>query len=149
MDDTTTTQDGTPEQETGKGLRAQLEKVLAENKKPRSDKLASTFNGIGLSVEAGLGKAIAKEYDGELSVDAVAAYAESEYGYVKPEATHQAAQQIAQEQARLDTVGQVTTPVQPVNTNERLAKAEAEGDYMTASAIKAAQMQQMMARQNR
>jgi len=33
--------------------------------------------------------------------------------------------------------------------NERLAKAEAEGDYMTASAIKAAQMSQLMARQNR
>ena len=142
----TTDTTGTEEKETGKGLRAQLEKTLAENRKLKAREMARSFEQIGLTPDKGLGKAIAKEYDGEISTDALLEYAKTEYGYEPPQQEEQPAiaGQIGQEQARLDTVGQaagsVTTPTQ----QEILAKAEAEGDTRTSLQIKAAQLEELM-----
>jgi len=146
---TETTETNEPAQETGKGLRAQLEKALAENKGLRAGKLADSFKEIGLDVNAGYGKAIAQNYDGEITVEAVATYAKDEFGYVKPEATHPAAPVIAQAQAQADQFGQVATPVQPATSlSEQLAAAEAAGDHELIGAIQGQQMQDMMDRQN-
>jgi len=146
---TETTETNEPAQETGKGLRAQLEKALAENKGLRAGKLADSFKAIGLDVDNGYGKAIAQNYDGEITIEAVTAYAKDEFGYVKPEATHPAAPVIAQAQAQADQFGHVATSVQPVSSlSEQLAAAEAAGDHELIGAIQGQQMQDMMDRQN-
>ena len=150
MTDSPTTEAAVVEEEpkeTGKGLRTQLEKALAENKDLKADKLETSLQGVGLSVDAGLGKAIAKDYSGELTPDAVAAYAETEYGYKRPEQQHPQAQQIVTEQARVDQVAQVTVPVTSTLTEaQQIAEAEAAGDFDKAGAIKAVQMQRLVNR---
>ena len=144
------TEEEQQEQETGRGLRAQLEKVLAENKALKAAKLTSSFESIGLDVNTGFGKAIAQTYSGDPSLEAVTEYASQEFGYTAPELSHPAAPQIAQGQSQIDQLGQVTTPVVPQRSfGEKLGEAEAGHDYETTSRLKAAQMEQIMARQNR
>ena len=150
MTDSPTTEETVVDEEpkeTGKGLRTQLEKVLAENKKLKADQMESAFEKIGLSPANGLGKAIAKEYEGEPTPEAVAAYAANEYGYNRPEVQHPQAQTIVTEQARVDQVAQVTVPVTSAQTEaQAIAEAEAAGDFDRAGAIKAAQMQRLVNR---
>ena len=155
MTDSPTTQDESAQEpvveeqpkETGKGLRTQLEKALEENRKLKADQLAGAFGTIGLDPTTGLGKAIAKEYDGDATPEALSAYASSEYGWTRPEPQHPQAQQIVTEQARVDQVAQVTVPATSAMTEaQAIAEAEAAGDFDRAGAIKAAQMQRLVNR---
>lgn len=150
MDETPTTEDSGQKPEEAKGLRKQLESALDDNKKLRSTILGEAYAGLDLDPTTGLGKAIAKEYDGEASAEALAAYAKDEYGYVyvKPDAAPEVNPQvavIAQEQAALDKAGQVagSVPVAPTE-GDVLGKAEAEGDYRTTMAIKGQQLADML-----
>ena len=110
--------------------------------------MAGYYDSIGLDPENKLGKAIAKEYDGEASLEALSAYAKEEYGYEKAETTEPLSpqtQQIAQGHAALEQIGQTagSVPLAP-EEGDNLAKAEAEGDYATTMAIKGQQMADMM-----
>ena len=136
----------TPAEETGKGLRAQLEKTIAENKSLKADKLTDGITAIGLNENDGLGKAIAKEYSGEYSKEAIASYAKEEYGHTfeaLPVVNPQAAV-ITQGQAQVDAAAQGagSAPIAPTQA-EALAEAEAKGDYATTMAIKGQQVADM------
>lgn len=133
----------------GSGLRAKLEEALAENKTLKADKLNDAFGKLDLDPTEGLGKAIAKEYKGEVSLDALTAYAKDEYNYSytpEPEA-NPVATAIETEQARLDTVGETAGSVVTQTETEILAEAEAAGDYKTTMAIKANQIAAQAQRQ--
>ena len=139
----------TPEEvpDTGKGLRAQLEKANSDLKVYREKERVGAFEANGLDTTKGQGKAFVRGYDGENSVEAVATYLKEEYEYVyeAPEGEHPQAQAIAQGQAALDQIGQTagSVPVVP-SEGDVLAKAEAEGDYKKTMAIKGQQMADMM-----
>jgi hypothetical protein len=99
--------------------------------------MEGAYNQMGLDSEMGLGKAIAKEYDGAPTADALAEYAKAEYGYEKPvgEINPQAVQ-ITAETARLDQASQGAGSVPDTNMQDALAKAEAEGNYDLTMALK-------------
>ena len=138
-----------PVEETGKGLRAQLEKSIAsghakdeENAALKTQLLAGAYANIGLDPSKELGKAIAKEYQGEPTVEGLTKFAFDEYGYTKPAGeAHPQAAAIAQGQAQVDAASQGagSAPIAPTDA-ERLAEAEAKGDYQTTMAIKGAQI---------
>jgi len=135
------------EKSEAKGLRGQLEKSLGENKKLRSTILTDAYAKLELDTESGLGKAIAKEYEGEASFDALAEYAKNEYGHEVTEAApdNPVVEPITQGHDALDQIGQTagSVPISPT-VGDDLAKAEAEGDYNTTMAIKGQQMAEMM-----
>ena len=129
-----------------KGLRAQLNAALAENKDLKADRREAAFAEAGFDVTKGLGKAIDKEYTGVLTSEAVLAYAETEYGHVNEAVSaHPEAGQITAAQERLDQAGQTagSIPVAPTEAGA-LAQAEADGDYATTMAIKGNQVAEMM-----
>jgi len=130
----------------GSGLRAQLEKTLAENKVLKAEKLTDGLTAIGLNEKNGLGKAIAKDYGGEYSKEAIAAYAREEYEHTfdAPPATTPQAQAINTAQAQIDAAseGAGSVPITPTGA-EALANAEAEGDYKKTMAIKSNQIANM------
>ena len=133
--------------EEAKGLRGQLEAALAENRDLKADKLAGSFDAIGLDPNAGLGKAIAKEYTGEVSTEALAEYAKTEYGYEgAAESTHPQAQAITEGTERLDAINQTAGSIVNPTEGDVLAKAEADGDYKTTMAIKGRQVADSMTR---
>ena len=65
----------------------------------RSQLVGGHLQNIGLDPSTGLGKAIAKEYDGDVTAEAVAAFAMSEYGH-EPQAPQPVMQEppVAQQQ---------------------------------------------------
>lgn len=68
------------EQQDGGALRRQLEQALAENKAMK-DQLGAfqrneAFRDAGIDTSSGVGKLLAKAYDGELEADAIKAFAE-------------------------------------------------------------------------
>ncbi len=134
--------------DTGKGLRAQLERQVADNAKLRTQLLDRSYKELGLDPTKLVGKAIAEKYDGDPTTEALATFAKDEYGYEPPapEEQHPQAQQIALAQASLDQVGQTAGSVVPPTQQDQLAKAEAEGDWQTAMNLKAQQMEAMLKR---
>ena len=137
---------GESKPEEAKGLRKQLNEAHATIATQRTDLLTPAYQTLGLDPETGLGKAIAKEYQGAASLEALAEFAEKEYGHVAPEASpdHPQAQQVQLAQAALDQVGQVAGSVAPLGQAEQLDKAEAEGDYRQTLAIKGRQLTDML-----
>jgi len=93
-------------------LRAHNKRLKAENQEYRQRILAGDLSAIGLNPTAGLGKAIAKEYDGEMTTEAVAAYARDEYQHETTTAAPLPPEVEAAD--RLDQAMQSSTPVVPV-----------------------------------
>ena len=96
-----------------------------EAKSMRQELMQERLEKVGLNHESGVGKAIYNHYDGDVSVEALASYAESEYGHKKPEGTQtpeQKAQTTASQKAdELAGQTQVTTPSQAVDEAAAIA----------------------------
>lgn len=138
-----TTEDA-PKGDAPKQLRDALKRANAENTKLKSQIMAGAYEELGLDPTTGLGKAIQKEYDGDTSVEGLAAYADNEYGYKPPVGTdHPEAGVITTQQAQLDAAAQSAGSVTPPTELDALAKAEAEGDAATSMAIKGNQVARM------
>ena len=135
--------------ETGgpKELRDALKAEKNLSHKYRTQLMTGVFAEINLNPETGLGKAIAKEYDGEPTVEALTEYAKAEYDYEVPTAPENPkAPQITEGQKQLDAVNTQSQPVTPNSESEALQKAQAEGDFQVAGAIKARRVEEMFKR---
>ena len=144
MSDDVTVED---QQESAGGLRKQLEAALERERTLRNHILTQSYEQLGLDPSQGLGKAIAKEYSGEASYDALASYAESEYGYVAPQPepeTLPIVTEVAEKQMKLDELQNTSGSIAEPAPIERIAAAEQEGDYLTAMRLKNQQLQNML-----
>lgn len=100
-----------------KDMREAMKRKDAENADLRGQVLDQHLGAVGLESGRGLGKAIAAGYDGELTADAVAAYAKSEYDY-EPVAQNVQAQEMQAAQQRVDGFGQASAPMQPATAED-------------------------------
>jgi hypothetical protein len=141
---TNTVEEAQPADE-AKGLRAQLEATIAENKALKAEKLRASFEALGLSPDTGLGKAIAKEYDGEISTEALAVYAKDEYGWEgEVTASNPVAPAIQAGNERLEQIAATSGSVPVPSQQDELAQAEAEGDWQKAMALKGERVAEAM-----
>jgi len=141
MSDTETTEVQTDPDEP-KGLRKQLNVANEKLRVANAREMSRAFDEVGLNTDSGLGKAIAKEYEGEITPEAIAAYAKEEYKWEGTTVSeHPEAQTIAQGQAALDQVGEAagSVPLAPTE-GQTLAEAEAKGDYQKTLAMKGDQV---------
>ncbi len=84
----------------------------------RTQLVGGHLSSIGLNPDAGLGKAIAKGYDGDVSAEAIAAFAKDEYSY-EPKATENPqAQNVQEAQQRADQFGSAAASVQPTSQED-------------------------------
>ena len=65
-----------------KQLRQEYKKLKAENKQYKAVAMDSALTSIGLSSDKGLGKAVTKLYDGDVTVDAITDFVSKEFGEV-------------------------------------------------------------------
>lgn len=128
--------------------RQQIEEKNAENKALRETIRNQMFDSIpGLDRTKGIGKTMTDTYDGELNKGAFLEWAEERFefkpsteggGQNTPDPTAQNVNGIvSQSQQRQEQAvegGQSLNP--PSDLAERIAKAEAEGDYATAISLK-------------
>lgn len=108
--------------------------------------IAGDLEAIGLDPDVGLGKAIAKEYDGELTREAIAAYASEEYGFTPVGMdTEGAAQRAAAAAEQAEQLEAASTSVVPAGVEDQLAAydqrlAEEDATREDAEASLAAKM---------
>lgn len=128
-----------------KELRDALKRTQDENKELRGILMEEAWEKVGLNPEEGLGKAIAKEYKGKPTAEALAQYAADEYGHNRPEAPENEAQPAIDQGTEIqDSVQASSKPVVPDAPEETRRKAEAEGDWATAGRVKADKLAKMM-----
>lgn len=138
----------TAEAEGPKELREAYQREKERRIAAETQLLAGAFGDLGLDPSKGLGKAIAKEYEGEPTAEALAEYAEKEYGWERPETPENPqAPQIRQGEQRLQQVQGSSRSAEPQSETEALKKAEREGDFLTAGQIKAQRVAAMFRRQ--
>lgn len=108
-------------------LRAAYEREKERRKAAEQSVLKTKVEAIGLNPDEMLGKAIVKEYDGELTKEAIAAFAQDEYGYEPPSTPAQPEPTPGQtEQARADKLQNASLPTQPAGENDAIAALDAK-----------------------
>ena len=145
VEETQETSDKDPDEP--KGLRKQVVSLNAELKAYKDRERETVWKDAGFDTTQGIGKAIFQVYDGDVSIEAITKFAFEEYGHdvsVEPETVHPQAQQIAEAQQRVDDLTSTAGSVADVTQVDALAKAEAEGDYVTTMQIKGQQIADMM-----
>ena len=75
------TTEPTHDKDEPKGLRKIISEQADTIKTLQAREMARVYEGLGLSPTKGIGKAILKEYDGDITVEAVSEYAKTEYGW--------------------------------------------------------------------
>lgn len=103
-----------------RNLQNHNKRLEKENQELRAQLIGVHLNDLGLDPEKGLGKAIAKEYKGEMTAEAVATFAREEYQHET--ATPEAPPEVVQTQ-NIDTLNtQGASPVPtPQPTPEQIA----------------------------
>lgn len=127
--------DGTDPETGPKALRARLKSLEDEkqaleeqNQALQAGAMADAYAGLGLDPTHGIGKAAAVTYEGEPS--GLAAYVAEEFDYLGPE--NPIAAEVLREQARLDSASIGAGSVAIPTSGDKLAEAEAQGDWETA-----------------
>lgn len=145
-EDTTATEVETEDMADGpKQLREALKRQQAENAKLRTQLLDRAYSEAGLDPSTGLGKAIAKEFDGEPTAEALLTFAKEEYDYEPP--TSDPAPQATQRreaQQQIEKVEAATVPSQTLTPKEAERQAQADGNLELAGRIKAQRLAERM-----
>lgn len=128
-----------------KPLREAYNRTKEENRKLKAEVMLGEYEKAGLDPTTGLGKAIAKEYDGEADVDQLLAFAKEEYGYEQPSSDETPEHQERQgEQQKLEGVEANSTQPVPLTESQALQEASKNRDLVTAGNIKAAKVRALM-----
>lgn len=110
----------------GSGLRAQLEAALEENKQLK-ERLSTGENAVrelafrdaGIDTKSGVGKLLAKTYDGDLEPEAIGAFAKEHGIDVEETANASSTEQPDPTQQRMDDLRNASGPT---GSGERLSK---------------------------
>lgn len=122
---------------------SEIEELRKQNNTAKVRLMERAFADAGLNPTEGLGKAIAKEYEGDPDPAAVRKYAIEEYGWEPPEpAANPLAAVVGQAQARVSQAVGATnaSPVQPLDLE--IADAEQRGDFASSIALKVQKFRQ-------
>jgi hypothetical protein len=105
-------------------LRAHADRALARAQAAEAELMGMRLEKIGLDPLKGLGKAIAKEYEGEYTLEAIAQYARDEYQheYEVAEEESPIAAQIEAAQTQADQLAPSSVPIEPVSEDDIVAK---------------------------
>jgi len=129
-----TTDDQTGESPNVKRMREQIDALKAENEALSARTKLSAFKEAGLDPEKGIGKAVYRTYDGEISPDSIATFARDEYDW-QPQAPG-----VSESQQRMTALGSVGSAPPPRNRMQEAEKASSEGDWTESARLKDAEL---------
>lgn len=104
-----------------KELRESRQAAIDENKELRKELMGERLDKIGLDITEGLGKAIAKEYDGPMDMESVSTFARDEYGH--DVAAPQDVKTVTAQADKVAAMNAGATPVTPPTTPDAVQQA--------------------------
>lgn len=132
------------EDTTPAGLRATLdrkeERIKELQEKVNQQKvhlMERAFSDAGLDPTTGIGKAVAKEYEGDPAPESIQSFAREEYGWEpEPEQASEMAAVVTEAQQRVATAtaGGSSTPTQEIDL--QIAEAEKAGNFAESIRLK-------------
>ena len=105
-----------------KQLREEYKKLKAENKQFKADAMNNALGSLGLSADKGIGKAVTKLYDGDVTVDAIKEFVAQEFGEVsnseQPSATPEVNNNVVEAQSRVEQLNKIGVNAEPVDVSQ-------------------------------
>jgi uncharacterized phage infection (PIP) family protein YhgE len=105
-----------------KQLREEYKKLKAENKQFKAQAMTNALSQIGLEADKGLGKAVTKLYDGDISVDAIKDFVAREFGEVssstQQSASSQVTNNVVEAQSRVEQLNKLGVNAEPVDVGQ-------------------------------
>ena len=109
-----------------KQLREEYKKLKAENKQFKADAMNNALGSLGLSADKGIGKAVTKLYDGDVTVDAIKEFVAQEFGEVsnseQPSATPEVNNNVVEAQSRVEQLNKIGVNAEPVDISQEFRK---------------------------
>jgi len=125
-----------------KQMRERIKELEVVEKEYKSVQVENAIKDAGFDPVSGQGKALKDLYKGDLQPEAIQQFAQENYGWgsetpteVDPQAAQKA--RVVSSQESLDTVIEASVPVEPVGIDDQIAQAQQDGDWQTASNLKA------------
>ena len=133
-----------------KQMRERIKELESVEKEFKSVQMANAIKDAGFDPESGEGKALKDLYKGDLEANAIKEFA-SNYGWGNaPEEPNQEElqrQRVVSSQDSLDTVIEASVPLEPVGIDDQIAQAQQDGDWQTASNLKADKLRALTKKQ--
>ena len=124
-----------------KQLREEYKKLKAENKQFKAQAMTSALGQLGLEADKGLGKAVTKLYDGEVSVDAIKDFVAQEFGEVssstQQSASSQVTDNVVEAQSRVEQLNKLGVNAEPVDVKSEFSKFINDSNTSTRDSINA------------
>ena len=124
-----------------KQLREEYKKLKAENKQFKAQAMTNALGQLGLEADKGLGKAVTKLYDGDISVDAIKDFVAQEFGEVssstQQSASSQVTNNVVEAQSRVEQLNKLGVNAEPVDVKSEFSKFINDSNTSTRDSINA------------
>tara|TARA_A100001201_G_scaffold20661_1_gene23049 strand:- start:21 stop:515 length:495 start_codon:yes stop_codon:yes gene_type:complete len=122
-----------------KQLREEYKKLKAENKQFKANAMNNALSSLGLTADKGLGKAVTKLYDGEVTVDAIKDFVAQEFGEVSSseQPSEDVVSNVVEAQSRVEQLNKIGVNAEPQDVSAEFLKFVRSSDTSTRDSINA------------
>tara|TARA_B100000003_G_C10898396_1_gene358183 strand:- start:175 stop:669 length:495 start_codon:yes stop_codon:yes gene_type:complete len=122
-----------------KQLREEYKKLKAENKEFKANAMNNALSSLGLTADKGLGKAVTKLYDGEVTVDAIKDFVAQEFGEVSSseQPSEDVVSNVVEAQSRVEQLNKIGVNAEPQDVSAEFLKFVRSSDTSTRDSINA------------
>ena len=125
-----------------KQLREEFKKLKAENKQFKANAMNSALSSLGLSADKGIGKAVVKLYDGDVTVDGIKDFVAQEFGEVSSSEqpsnpVEEVAANVVEAQSRVEQLNKIGVNNEPTDVRQEFQKFVTDSNNSTRDVINA------------
>jgi len=122
-----------------KQLREEYKKLKAENKQFKASAMNNALSSLGLQADKGIGKAVTKLYDGDVSVEAIKEFVAQEFGEVSSseQPSNNVTNNVVEAQSRVEQLNQLGVNAEPTDISQEFRKFVSNPDISTRDKINA------------
>jgi hypothetical protein len=122
-----------------KQLREEYKKLKAENKAFKANAMNNALSSLGLNADKGLGKAVTKLYDGEVTVDAIKDFVAQEFGEVSSseQPSEDVVSNVVEAQSRVEQLNKIGVNAEPQDVSAEFLKFVRSSDTKPRDTINA------------
>jgi len=122
-----------------KQLREEFKKLKAENKQFKANAMDSALSSLGLSADKGIGKAVVKLYDGDITVDGIKDFVAQEFGEVNnaEQPSDNITANVVEAQSRVEQLNKLGVNAEPTDVGNEFMKFVRDSNTSTRDSINA------------
>ena len=122
-----------------KQLREEYKKLKAENKEFKANAMNNALSSLGLTADKGLGKAVTKLYDGDVTVDAIKDFVAQEFGEVSSseQPSEDVVSNVVEAQSRVEQLNKIGVNAEPQDVSAEFLKFVRSSDTNPRDSINA------------